>query len=224
MSSLTDLGSGFLLASQDLDMRGAGNLLGDEQSGHIKEVGFELYQQMLKNRIDDLTSGNNDLKAMEPWSPQINLNISALIPEGYIKDLGIRLSLYQRLASVEDFADYNNLLEEMNDRFGAIPIEVSKLVDLMKIKNMCKIAKIEKLDASKNGASLSFIDDKFANPEGLVNLIQRNSRLLSVRRGKLIINSDWRAEKNRIKGVKLFLKKLVDILQKKTPSEEGASY
>ena len=139
---------------------------------------------MLKNRIDDLTSGNKDLRAMEPWSPQINLNISALIPEGYIKDLGIRLSLYQRLASVEDFGDYNNLLEEMNDRFGAIPIEVSKLVDLMKIKNMCKIAKIEKLDASKNGASLSFIDDKFANPEGLVNLIQRNPRLLSVKRGK----------------------------------------
>ena len=213
VASLQDLGSGFSLASHDLDMRGAGNLLGDEQSGHIKEVGFELYQKMLKTQIDKLKSkGTNELLSAEVWSPQINLGTSSLIPDEYIKDLGVRLSTYQRLASVKNFKDYRGIIEELSDRFGDPPSEVYILVELMKIKNLCKKAGVVKLDAGERGASISFLNETFSNPEGLVSLIRANPSSLRVKGGKLIIIRNWKEENKRIKELKNFLRKILNLI------------
>ena len=213
VASLQDLGSGFSLASHDLDMRGAGNLLGDEQSGHIKEVGFELYQQMLKTQIDNLKSKNTkESLATEIWSPQINLGTSSLIPEKYIGDLGVRLSTYQRLASVKNFKDYGDIINELSDRFGDPPSEVYILVELMKIKNLCKKAGVVKLDAGQKGASISFLNESFANPEGLISLIRANESSLKVKNGRLIIVRNWKEENKRIKEVKYFLRKIVNLV------------
>ena len=215
VASLQDLGAGFALASQDLDMRGAGNLLGDEQSGHVREIGVELYQQMLKNRIEHLTSGGN-LKNVprDAWSPQINIGISSLIPDSYIGDLGIRLSIYQRLAAVEEFQSYSDIMDELHDRFGKPPTEVYALIELMKIKNLSKKAGIVKLDCSNNGASIVFLDDTFSEPDGLIKLIERNKNSLKVKKGKLVIVRKWSNLKLRLKELKYFLSKLVSLKEK----------
>ena len=120
LQSLDTLGAGFQLASHDLDIRGAGNLLGDEQSGHIKEVGFELYQQMLEEAVASLKAGIAEPVA-DRWSPQITIGTPVLIPEDYVADLSVRLSLYRRLAELDDERDIDAFGAEMIDRFGPLP-------------------------------------------------------------------------------------------------------
>ena len=123
LQSLDTLGAGFQLASHDLDIRGAGNLLGDEQSGHIKEVGFELYQQMLEEAVHVLKAGISAPVA-DRWSPQITIGTPVLIPEDYVTDLPVRLALYRRLAEIEDDRDIEAFGAELVDRFGPLPEEV----------------------------------------------------------------------------------------------------
>ncbi len=120
LQSLDTLGAGFQLASHDLDLRGAGNLLGEEQSGHIKEVGYELYQQMVQDAVERLKSGVEE-PAQELWSPTISLGAPVTIPEAYIADLSKRLSLYRRLSSLEDEAEIEAMGAEIVDRFGPPP-------------------------------------------------------------------------------------------------------
>ena len=120
LQSLDTLGAGFQLASHDLDIRGAGNLLGDEQSGHIKEVGFELYQQMLEEAVLSLKAGISAPVA-DRWSPSITIGTALLIPEDYVTDLSVRLALYRRLAEIEDERDIDSFAAEMVDRFGPLP-------------------------------------------------------------------------------------------------------
>ena len=117
MQALDALGAGFTVASHDLDIRGAGNLLGEEQSGHIKEVGFELYQQMLEEAVMSLKAGITAPVAYR-WSPQITIGAALLIPEDYVADLSVRLSLYRRLAEIEDEGEIESVAAELVDRFG----------------------------------------------------------------------------------------------------------
>ena len=125
LQSLDTLGAGFSLASHDLDIRGAGNLLGEEQSGHIREVGFELYQSMLEEAVAAMKGG--DLEADDKWSPEIQLGTSIMIPEAYVTDLQLRLGLYRRLSSFEKRADIDAFAAELVDRFGPLPPEVEHL-------------------------------------------------------------------------------------------------
>ncbi len=124
LQSLDSLGAGFQLASHDLDIRGGGNLLGDEQSGHIREVGVELYQQMLEDAVAELRKAGGERAGRRPgWSPQINTGAAVLIPEDYVPDLNVRLALYRRLSDAREDRDSEALGAELIDRFGPLPQE-----------------------------------------------------------------------------------------------------
>ncbi len=167
LQSLETLGAGFQLASHDLDIRGAGNLLGEEQSGHIKEVGFELYQSMLEEAIVNLKAGVSE-PAADRWSPSITIGMPVLIPEDYVGDLSVRLSLYRRLADLDTEEEIENFGAEMRDRFGVLPDEVRYLFKVAAIKAFCRTANVGKIDAGPKGAVIAFRDNSFAHPDRLV--------------------------------------------------------
>ena len=172
MQTLDSLGAGFSLASYDLDIRGAGNLLGDEQSGHVREVGVELYQEMLKEAVMAARLGEDGAREVDQtWSPVINLGTAVLIPDAYVADLTVRLSLYRRIAAIDTMADMDSLMAEMIDRFGPVPEEVRNLIDTIQIKILCRQANVSRIDAGPKGLSLGFRDNHFSNPEALIGYI-----------------------------------------------------
>ncbi len=202
IGSLDTLGAGFTLASQDLDIRGAGNLLGEEQSGQMRDVGFELYQSMLEDAIAKIRSGqlegvvDNDGQ----WAPQINLGVPVLIPEAYVPDLDVRLGLYRRLSELTKKVELEGFAAELIDRFGKLPREVNTLMLVVRIKAMCKRAGIAKLDGGPKGATVQFHNDKFASPEGLVQFIQDQRGLAKVKDNKIVVRRDWATDTDKIKG------------------------
>jgi transcription-repair coupling factor (superfamily II helicase) len=213
LQSLDTLGAGFQLASHDLDIRGAGNLLGEEQSGHIKEVGFELYQQMLEEAVASLKAGIVEPVA-DRWSPQITIGTPVLIPEDYVADLPVRLSLYRRLAELEDERDIDAFGAEMVDRFGPLPEEVKHLLATVVLKALCRRANVAKIEAGPKGAVISFRDDRFANPEGLIAFIRKQGRDAKVRPDmKLVLFDSWEEPSDRLKGTTTILRRLVAIAE-----------
>jgi transcription-repair coupling factor (superfamily II helicase) len=200
MGSLDSLGAGFNLASHDLDLRGAGNLLGEEQSGHIKEVGYELYQSMLEDTIAKIKSGEIGGLSDDQWSPQINLGVPVMIPETYIPDLDIRLGLYRRLSSLATKVELEGFAAELIDRFGPIPKEVNTLMLIVRIKSMCKRAGISRIDAGAKGATVQFHNDKFANPAGLVAFLRAQGPGAKVNGNKIVLMGEMKSESDRIKG------------------------
>ncbi|MCC6920441.1 MAG: transcription-repair coupling factor [Alphaproteobacteria bacterium] len=213
LQSLDSLGAGFTLASHDLDIRGAGNLLGDEQSGHIREVGMELYQEMLEEAVAALRAGKGeDEPADGDWSPQINLGAAVLIPESYVPDLDVRMSLYRRLSNLEEQNDLDAFAAELIDRFGKLPEEVQQLLQIVAIKRLCRIAGVEKIDAGPKGAVISFRQNIFANPAGLIELISNQPKVLKVRPDqKVVIMRDWASTEDRLKGAAATLRRLADL-------------
>ena len=174
MQTLDTLGAGFTLASYDMDIRGAGNLLGAEQSGHVREVGVELYQEMLRQAVDSVKmgkTGNDDSEIETIWTPQINLGIEVRIPESYIPDLNVRLSIYRRIGALSDPSATDMMIAELVDRFGALPDSVRNLFAFIELKQLCRSANIGKIDVGPKGISLSFRDDQFAAPEQLIGWI-----------------------------------------------------
>ncbi|NRP26177.1 Transcription-repair-coupling factor [Aliiroseovarius sp. xm-m-379] len=202
LGSLDTLGAGFTLASQDLDIRGAGNLVGEEQSGQMREVGYELYQQMLEEAIAKIKSGQ--LEGLSDsdgtWAPQINLGVPVLIPDNYVPDLDVRFGLYRRLSSLSTKVELEGFAAELIDRFGPLPKEVNTLMLVVRIKGMCKRAGIAKLDGGPKGATLQFHNDKFASPKGLVEFIQAQNGLAKVKDNKIVVRRDWRKTSDKIKG------------------------
>ncbi|UWQ06027.1 transcription-repair coupling factor [Aliiroseovarius crassostreae] len=202
LGSLDTLGAGFTLASQDLDIRGAGNLVGEEQSGQMREVGYELYQQMLEEAIAKIKSGQ--LEGLSDsdgtWAPQINLGVPVLIPDNYVPDLDVRLGLYRRLSSLSTKVELEGFAAELIDRFGPLPKEVNTLMLVVRIKGMCKRAGIAKLDGGPKGATIQFHNDKFASPKGLVEFIQAQNGLAKVKDNKIVVRRDWRKTSDKIKG------------------------
>jgi len=183
LSSLDTLGAGFTLASQDLDIRGAGNMLGEEQSGHMRDVGYELYQSMLEEAIAKIRSGQSEaVLDDDQWAPQINLGVSVLIPEDYVPDLDVRLGLYRRLSQLSTKVELEGFAAELIDRFGKLPKEVNTLMLIVRIKAMCKKAGIAKLDGGPKGATIQFHNDKFASPQGLVEFISDQRGLAKINR------------------------------------------
>jgi transcription-repair coupling factor (superfamily II helicase) len=213
LQSLDTLGAGFQLASHDLDIRGAGNLLGDEQSGHIKEVGFELYQQMLEEAVESLKAGIADPVA-DRWSPQITIGTPVLIPDDYVADLSVRLSLYRRLAELDDEREIEAFGAELVDRFGKMPIEVDHLLKIVAIKSLCRRANVEKIDTGPKGAVLSFRDNTFSNPEGLIAFIRDQGIAARVRPDmKVVLFEDWEQPEDRLSGTAAILRALVSIAE-----------
>ncbi len=183
MQTLDNLGAGFTLASHDLDIRGAGNLLGEEQSGQIREVGIELYQQMLEEAVADIRAGQGkgEAESERDWTPQINLGLPVLIPETYVTDLPVRLGLYRRIGALASDAETDAMGAELADRFGPVPTEVENLLQVVAIKRLCREAGVEKLDAGPKGVVLSFRGNRFANPGGLVGWVQSQKGAVKLR-------------------------------------------
>ena len=210
LQSLDTLGAGFVLASHDLDIRGAGNLLGEEQSGHIREVGYELYQSMLEEAVAALRGGDGVVE--DQWSPRINLGTSVLIPEEYVPDLQVRLGLYRRLSGVDSHDAIEAFAAELIDRFGPLPQEVRHLLDIVEIKGLCRQAGIEQINAGPKGAVIAFRNKSFANPEGLIDFIRKEGKEVKLQPDhRLIYYANWETPEERLAGARDLLKRLVKI-------------
>jgi transcription-repair coupling factor (superfamily II helicase) len=182
MQTLDSLGAGFTLASHDLDIRGAGNLLGDEQSGHIREVGIELYQQMLEDAVAEMKAEKGRRKPEDKdWTPNIALGLPVLIPETYVRDLPVRLGLYRRIGALASDAETEAMAAELVDRFGKLPEEVENLLQVVALKRLCRESGVEKLDAGPKGLVLTFRGNAFRNPAGLVTWLGKSGGSIKLR-------------------------------------------
>jgi transcription-repair coupling factor (superfamily II helicase) len=219
MQALDALGAGFTIASHDLDIRGAGNLLGDEQSGHIREVGIELYQSMLEEAVADARSaakgGDGAAEGGEharDWSPQISLGLPVLIPENYVPDLGVRLGLYRRLGELADRDAVDAFAAELIDRFGQLPDEVNNLLQVVAIKQLCRAAHVEKIEAGPKGMVVGFRNNTFANPAGLVSFIGRQGVGCKLRPDhRLVFRRNLEVPAERLQGVRELVQALARI-------------
>lgn len=210
MQTLDSLGAGFTLASHDLDIRGAGNLLGDEQSGHIREVGIELYQQMLEEAVAEARgiTGNEETD----WSPQVALGMAVLIPDWYVPDLTVRMGLYRRIAWLKDANEIEQTAAEMIDRFGPIPSEAENLLEVVKIKQLCRRAGISKLDAGPKGAVVQFLNDQVRDPAKMVDWITAQKGTAKLRPDhKLVFSRSWDTPKERMKGLEYLAGELAKV-------------
>ena len=209
LGSLDSLGAGFMLASQDLDIRGAGNILGEEQSGNVREVGYELYQEMLEDAIAKIKSGQMEgLTDEGSWSPQINLGVPVLIPETYVQDLDVRLGLYRRLSALAKKIELEAFAAELIDRFGKLPTEVDMLLRVVRIKGMCRAAGIAKLDSGPKGAVIQFYQDKFISPSGLAQYLLDSRGTAKIKDNKLIVLRDWTNDDKKVKGAYIIAREL----------------
>jgi transcription-repair coupling factor (superfamily II helicase) len=214
MQTLDQLGAGFKLASHDLDIRGAGNLLGDEQSGQIREVGIELYQQLLEEAVQLAKAGGASPAAPAPdgWTPQISIGMPVLIPESYVADLSVRLGLYRRVSTLVDRAEIDGFAAELIDRFGPLPNEVNNLLEVIQIKRLCFQSSVEKVEAGPKGAVLTFKDNQFANPAGLINFIQKQQGSVKLRPDqKLVYLRVWERPQDRVQGVHRLMQQIAQI-------------
>jgi transcription-repair coupling factor (superfamily II helicase) len=235
MQTLDTLGAGFQLASHDMDIRGFGNLVGEEQSGHIKEVGIELYQQMLEEAVEALKNADsgalmvNSEKNKSPtnhqplaaihedWSPTINLGLSVLIPEHYVGDLDLRLGLYRRLSGLEQESDIDSFAAELVDRFGTMPEETQHLIATLSLKLLCKQAGIERIDAGPKGAVISFRNNVFSNPDALLKHIDKNPRTLKARPDqKLVFTHEWKNNDDKIAVMKKLVAEIKELASRQS--------
>ncbi len=205
MQTLDTLGAGFTLASHDMDIRGFGNLVGEEQSGHVKEVGIELYQHMLADAVKqarERTTIDAAPIAEDDWSPQLNLGLSVLIPEHYVEDVSLRLSLYRRVSSMESAEEIESFAAELADRFGAIPEEAEALFTTLKLKQRCRAAGIAKIDTGPKGAVIHFHASAITNPEALIGFIHKHTRTMKLRADQsLFYASEWKNSDKKLSDI-----------------------
>jgi transcription-repair coupling factor (superfamily II helicase) len=212
LQSLESLGAGFQLASHDLDIRGAGNLLGEEQSGHIKEVGFELYQAMLEEAVAALKDGEADYEEAGEWSPQISLGMPVMIPEHYVPDLQVRMQLYRQLGDLKDAAEIDSAGAELIDRFGPLPDEVEALLKVILVKALCRAANVEKVEAGPKGAVVTLRNSEFPNPAGLVRMVSDPAMAAKLRPDqKIAFARDWPNAGSRLKGTAAILNRMAKL-------------
>ncbi|MFW2350776.1 transcription-repair coupling factor [Qipengyuania sp.] len=225
LGDLDSLGAGFQLASHDLDIRGAGNLLGDEQSGHIREVGFELYQSMLEDAILAAKAGELGLEPKrETVSPQITVDAPIMIPEDYVPDLAVRMALYRRLNDAADKAEIEALAAEMIDRFGELPPATANLVRLIEIKHQAIEANIAKIDVGAQGTLVTFHQDDFPDPAGLLGYVDRLQGTAKLRPDmKLVISRAWNSPESRLNGLFQLTKGLSGIVRKASKGAKAAA-
>jgi transcription-repair coupling factor (superfamily II helicase) len=214
LQSLDSLGAGFQLASHDLDIRGAGNILGEEQSGHIKEVGFELYQSMLEEAVASLRAGGAEAEDEGQWSPQISIGMPVMIPDHFVPDLQVRMQLYRRLGELQDAREIDRFGAELIDRFGPLPEEVEALLKIVLVKSLCRTANVERVEAGPKGAVVTLRGAKFPNPAGLVALIGDSSQQVRLKPDqKLVFARNWMTPEDRLKGVAVILTKMARLAE-----------
>ncbi|EJF76998.1 transcription-repair coupling factor [Bartonella birtlesii LL-WM9] len=213
LQSLDTLGAGFQLASHDMDIRGSGNFLGEEQSGHIKEVGFELYQKMLEEAVAELKDGEQSED--KQWSPQISLDTTAIIPENFVPDLPLRIGLYRRLTELNDLEQIDEFATELIDRFGPLPLEVQHLLKVYYIKILCRKAHVEKLDIGPKGIVIKFRNNYFANSAALVQWVAKKGSMVKIRQDQTIaFIQNWSTVNERLVGAATIVKQLVEMAEK----------
>ena len=213
LQSLDTLGAGFQLASHDLDIRGAGNLLGEEQSGHIKEVGFELYQQMLEEAVAEIRGTGEPVDG--GWSPQITIGTAVMIPESYVPDLQLRLALYRRLADLETTEEIDAFGAELIDRFGPLPDEVEHLLKIVFIKALCRQANVEKLDAGPKGVVIHFRKREVRRSGRAGPLHRRAGSLAKIRPDQSVVFiRDWPNAEKRLAGSAVVMTQLARLAAK----------
>ena len=217
LQRLEGLGAGFQLASFDMDLRGAGNLVGKEQSGHLQDVGFELYSKLLAEAVAELKAEKEGLAQVQQgiFTPTLNLGISYLLPEKYVPDLATRMQLYRRLASVEEMAALFSFEEELVDRFGALPPETKRLIQVVAIRNRCGALNIDKLEAGPRGCVIRFYQNTFSSPENLLVYVQQNASVLTLNPDQtLTFHRAWGAStEKRMLGIELILTELETLLK-----------
>jgi transcription-repair coupling factor (superfamily II helicase) len=214
LQSLESLGAGFQLASHDLDIRGAGNLLGEEQSGHIKEVGFELYQAMLEEAVAQLKDGAEEYEDAGEWSPQISLGMPVMIPEHYVPDLQLRMQLYRQLGDLKNAREIDAAGAELIDRFGPLPDEVEALLKVILVKALCRAANVEKVEAGPKGAVVTLRNNEFANPAGLVQMVSDPGMAVRLKPDqKLVFARDWPNAGSRLKGTAAILNRMAKLAE-----------
>ena len=212
LQSLDTLGAGFQLASHDLDIRGAGNILGEEQSGHVREVGFELYQQMLEEAVAELKEGGDGTET-ERWSPQITVGATVMIPESYVPDLSVRMNLYRRLAELDTAEEIDAFGAELIDRFGPLPDEVQQLLKTVFVKALCRRANIEKLDAGPKGIVVQFRQKEFAEPAKLVQWIGEQGANAKIRPDQsVVLIRDYPTPEKRLRGAAVVTQQLAKMV------------
>jgi transcription-repair coupling factor (superfamily II helicase) len=214
IQSLEGLGAGFQLASHDLDIRGAGNLLGEEQSGQIREVGFELYNHMLEEAVAELRAKAvaEPVEAPSDWRPQITIDAAAMMPESFIGDLDLRLAMYRRLAGLATPEELEAFAAELIDRFGKLPPETEQLLQLVAIKQLCRKANVAKLDAGPKGIVLAFHENRFARPERLIRLIAESKGQMKVRPDhKVVVLRETKSPTERLKTAKTLMGELAQL-------------
>ena len=199
LQSLDTLGAGFSLASHDLDMRGGGNPLGEEQSGHIKDLGVELYQHMLEEAVAELRNDDDEVSD-QSWSPQVNVGVAILIPDTYIEDLNLRLATYRRISEIEDDAGSNALAAELIDRFGKLPTELESLLKVMKIKRLCRLAHVSKVDAGPRGIVITMRHEDIKDPSIVMNAITQNNGWRLRPDQTILVMGNYEAAKARLTG------------------------
>jgi transcription-repair coupling factor (superfamily II helicase) len=215
LSDLDSLGAGFQLASHDLDIRGAGNLLGDEQSGHIREVGFELYQAMLEEAIMEAKAGGIREARTSDLSPQITTDAPVMIPDTYVPDLDLRMGLYRRINEIEDVQGIEAFAAELIDRFGTLPEATENLLTLIQIKLNARKAHVAKIDLGPRGALVSFWNDNFPNVPGLLNYVEKLNGIAKLRPDmRLAVTRAWNDPRARLHGALQLSKGLARILSR----------
>ncbi len=215
LNQMDQLGAGFALAARDLDIRGAGNLLGKDQSGHIREIGYELYQKMLADAVAQRkAAASSEEEKEDEWSPRVKISAPIMIPEDYIPDMKLRLALYRDVASIKTDEEMDLLIEEIKDRFGAIPAALQFLFEVVRLKTACRAASVDVLEIGQNGVRLGFYRNQVANLTGLVQFIESqkdHARLLPDHR--LLIKTNWPDVKDQFHGAHEILVKLKEINQ-----------
>jgi len=183
IESMEDLGAGFVLATHDLEIRGAGELLGEEQTGEIQAIGFALYSELLSRAVDAIRSGTiPDLEASSGHGPEVNLHLPALLPEDYLPDVHLRLIHYKRIANAADAEALADLQMELIDRFGPLPPAAKNLFRVTGIKLSAAIPGIRKIEADSSGGSIEFETEPRIDPRFLVELVQSEDDVFSLDR------------------------------------------
>jgi transcription-repair coupling factor (superfamily II helicase) len=208
LKNIESLGMGFILASYDLDIRGAGNILGSQQSGHVKEVGVELFNTMLSNEIDNI---RNSSDVEKDWSPIIKINQSYFIPDTYISDIRVRMGIYKRLSDAADVIELSDLRDEIIDRFGIVPEPVIKLIDILSLKIKCKNTNISKIESGKKGLNISFKDNKFKNLDTLLEWIEENKTRVQIKRNNHLFISSIDNEHHTMESVTEIVDNLINL-------------
>jgi transcription-repair coupling factor (superfamily II helicase) len=206
IEEMSDLGAGFELAARDMEIRGTGNMLGHNQSGHISAIGFDLYCKMMEETIREMKGQKVESKI----EPEINLEIKGYVPKDYVSDLNQRLEIYRRLQLLDTFEELNTLKVELTDRYGNFPEEVEKLLILLEIKLYCQRLGISKIQLRQNEVALILDSSTRLSTHKLMELLNTRMRLISEYQITLNLkNKGWKEDSGMICT---YLKKLMDCL------------